>query len=115
MLSRAHNLHGILLKTKRDQHLIGHETSNQVKIEIWSEIHEAQLSACISILQNEAATHAICEVRERKRNSTLGLLPTISELAELISMIQDEPEQQTLDANPPNFTQAEIEAKTPIR
>jgi hypothetical protein len=65
-------------------------------------------------LQNESATHAICEVRERKRNATLGLLPTISELAELVSMIHD-PEQQTLDANPPSFTQAEIKAKTPIR
>jgi hypothetical protein len=36
-------------------------------------------------LQNEEITHAVCEVRERKRNATLGLLPTISELAEIIN------------------------------
>jgi hypothetical protein len=34
---------------------------------------------------NREITHAVCEVRERKRNGTLGLLPTISELAEIIN------------------------------
>ncbi len=34
---------------------------------------------------NREETHAVCEVRERKRNNTLGLLPTVSELAEIIN------------------------------
>jgi hypothetical protein len=58
---------------------------------VWSEIHEAQYETCASILANINETHAICEVRERKRNSVLGLLPTTSELAEILS--QPEPEQ----------------------
>jgi hypothetical protein len=58
---------------------------------VWSEIHEAQYRTCEDILANINETHAICEVRERKRNSVLGLLPTTSELAEILN--QPEPEQ----------------------
>jgi hypothetical protein len=58
---------------------------------VWSEIHEAHYRTCEDILANINETHAICEVRERKRNSVLGLLPTTSELAEILN--QPEPEQ----------------------
>jgi hypothetical protein len=61
---------------------------------VWSEIHEAQYRTCEDILANINGTHAICEVRERKRNSVLGLLPTTSELAEILN--QPEPEQLEL-------------------
>jgi hypothetical protein len=72
-----------------------------VKIEKWSNIHEAQFTACQIILINEEITHAVCEVRERKRNSTLGLLPTISELAEIIN--QPEIEQPETVASDKQF------------
>jgi hypothetical protein len=64
---------------------------------VWSEIHEAQYKACKGILTNINETHAICEVRERKRNSVLGLLPTTSELAEIIN--QPKPEQPEIAAS----------------
>jgi hypothetical protein len=68
-----------------------------VKIETWSEIHEAQYKTCKDILTNINETHAICEVRERKRNSVLGLLPTTSELAEILN--QPKPKQPEMIAS----------------
>ena len=85
MLDRARIQYQHLLKLRKNQAGRGSEKDNEAKIELWSEIHEAQFSACITILKNEAVTHAVCEVRDRKRNATLGLLPTISELAEIIN------------------------------
>jgi hypothetical protein len=97
MTNRAQILFTHLRKLKNNQGYRGKEKDHEVKIEKWSEIHQAQFLACISILQNETITHAVCEVRERKRNSTLGLLPTISELAEIIN--QPEVKQPELTAS----------------
>jgi hypothetical protein len=91
MLHKAQLEYNHLNQLKRNQSQIGTENPNQVKIEVWSEIHEAQYRTCKDILTNINETHAICEVRERKRNSVLGLLPTTSELAEILN--QPEPEQ----------------------
>jgi ERCC4-type nuclease len=91
MLNKAQIEYNHLKQLKRNQHLIGTENPNQVKIEVWSQIHEAQYKTCEDILANISGTHAICEVRERKRNSVLGLLPTTSELAEILN--QPKPEQ----------------------
>jgi hypothetical protein len=85
MIKRAQILYSHLLNLNKSQLLVGKEKENEAKIEKWSEIHDAQFSACLSILKNQTITHAVCEVRERKRNATLGLLPTISELAEIIN------------------------------
>jgi hypothetical protein len=95
MTNRAQILYKHLLKIRKTQGYRGREEKGEMKIEEWSNIHEAQFSACQTILQNEEVTHAICEVRERKRNSTLGLLPTISELAEIIN----QPEIKQPEAN----------------
>jgi hypothetical protein len=91
MLNKAQLEYNHLNQLKRNQSQIGRENPNQVKIETWSEIHEAQYRTCEDILANINETHAICEVRERKRNSVLGLLPTTSELAEILN--QPEPEK----------------------
>jgi hypothetical protein len=78
----------------------------------WSKLDEIIYKAHEEIIANQSKVHAIYECRERKRNGQLGLAPT---LAELVSMVRDEPNIQTLDANPPSLTQAEIKAKTPTR
>jgi hypothetical protein len=75
----------------------------------WTKVDEIIFKANEFIITNEMNVHAIYEVRERKRNGQLGLPPT---LAELVSMIRDEPNQTNLDANSPSHTQAEIKAKT---
>jgi hypothetical protein len=76
----------------------------------WSKLDEAIYKAHETVIASYKEVHAIYETRERKRNAQLGLFPT---LAELVSIVRDEqPNQQTLDATPPNFTQAEIEVKT---
>jgi hypothetical protein len=85
MLKKVELQYNYLLKLKNSQHLIGKETEGQPKIETWSNIHESQFAACKAIRNSKTETHAVCEVRERKRNNTLGLLPTISELAEIIN------------------------------
>jgi hypothetical protein len=85
MLGKAQIQYNQLRKLKNSQSGIGSEKPNEVKIEKWSNVHEAQFQDCLEILKNTEAVHAICEVRERKRNATLGLLPTLSELHEIIS------------------------------
>jgi hypothetical protein len=94
MLRKAEINYQHLRKLRNNQRLIGKEKEGEVKIEKWSAVHEAQYLACKDILTHTDETHAVCEVRERKRNSTLGLLPTISELAEIIN--QPEIEQPEL-------------------
>ncbi len=80
-----------LLKTVKDeQHLVGKESPNRAPIEKWTTLHEERFEAYIAVLQHPEIAHAVCEARERKRNSSLGLPPTISELAELIT----KPEQE---------------------
>jgi hypothetical protein len=97
MLKKAQIEYNHLKQLRQSQHLIGRENPNQVKIELWSEIHQAQYKTCEDILANINETHAICEVRERKRNSVLGLLPTTAELAEILN--QPKPEQPEMIAS----------------
>jgi hypothetical protein len=97
MLNRAQIQYSHLVKLRNSQGSIGKEKKGEVKIEKWLAVHEAQYLACKDILTHTYETHAVCEVRERKRNSTLGLLPTISELAEIIN--QPEIEQPELTAS----------------
>jgi hypothetical protein len=78
----------------------------------WSKVDEIIYKANENIIAEYKKVHAIYESRERVRNTQLALPPT---LAELVSMIRDEPTQQTLDANPLSLTQAEIEVKTLTR
>jgi hypothetical protein len=85
MIRKAETQYHLLLRQKNSQGGIGFEKPNEVKIEKWSNIHEAEFQACLTTVKNKEAVHAVCEVRERKRNSTLGLLPTLSELHEIIS------------------------------
>jgi hypothetical protein len=75
----------------------------------WTNVDEILYEANKFVVANETHVHAVYEARERKRNGQLGLPPT---LAELVSMIRDEPSQTNLDANSPTHTQAEIKAKT---
>jgi hypothetical protein len=85
MIERAAIQYQHLNKLRKSQGSIGKQRPDEVPIELWTSIHEAQLQACRAILTNKEKTHAVCEVRERKRNSTLGLLPTVSELYEIIT------------------------------
>jgi hypothetical protein len=80
-----------LQKLRSNQVNRGKEKPDQSKIELWTSIHEAELSACETILANKAETHALCEVRDRKRNLNFGLPPTLSEMVEMIN--QPEPAQ----------------------
>jgi hypothetical protein len=88
-----------------------HETNPEPGTK-WTKVDEIIYKAYEIVIANQLKTHAIYECRERKRNRQLGLAPT---LAELVSMVKNEPEQQTLDANPPTLAQAEIKVKTPTR
>ncbi len=72
-------------KLRASQHLRGKEKDDQSKIELWTSIHEAELSACQFVLAHKAETHALCEVRDRKRNLNFGLPPTLSEMVEMIN------------------------------
>ncbi len=83
--NRAQNLVEHLQKLRSNQIIRGKEGTNQSKIELWTSIHDAELLACQTILANKAETHAVCEVRDRKRNLNFGLPPTISEMAEMIN------------------------------
>jgi hypothetical protein len=74
-----------LQKLRSNQVNRGKERPDQSKIELWTSIHEAELSACETILANKAETHALCEVRDRKRNLNFGLPPTLSEMVEMIN------------------------------
>jgi hypothetical protein len=104
MMNRAEIQYNHLVKIKNRQNLIGKEKPDEAKIEKWSSVHQAQFTACAAILNNKAATHAVCEVRERKKNSTLGLLPTISELAEIITKPEiEQPELTASDKRLENF------------
>jgi hypothetical protein len=85
-----------------------HETNPERGTE-WTKVDEIIYRAYEIVIANQKKIHAIYECRERKRNAQLGLAPT---LAELVSMVKNEPEQQTLDANSPSLTQAEIKVKT---
>jgi hypothetical protein len=58
---------------------------------------------------NKEKVHAVCEVRERKRNATLGLLPTVSELHEIITA----PEQNTRPGGASDKTGELIESFEP--
>jgi hypothetical protein len=79
-----------LLKTIKDQqHLVGHESENRAPVEVWTALHEARFNSYIDVLRNSESAHAICEARERKRNAQLGLPPTVSELAELITKAEE--------------------------
>jgi hypothetical protein len=93
--NRAQNLVEHLQKLRSNQINRGKEGTNQSKIELWTSIHNAELLACQTILANKAETHAVCEVRDRKRNLNFGLPPTISELAEMIN----QPETKQPKAN----------------
>jgi hypothetical protein len=68
-----------------EQHLVGKEGPNRAHVEKWTAMHEVRFNNYITVLQHPEISHAVCEARERKRNSSLGLPPTISELAELIT------------------------------
>jgi hypothetical protein len=68
-----------------DQHLVGKEGPNRAPVEKWTAMHEERFNNYITVLQHPEVAHAVCEARERKRNSSLGLPPTVSELAELIT------------------------------
>ena len=86
MINRAQLQSNSLTNLQKRQGLLGKKLSdNEAPIAKWSPIHAAQLAACQAILNNPEAVHAVCEVRERKRNNTLGLLPTVSELYEIIT------------------------------
>jgi hypothetical protein len=85
MTNRAQIQYNLLIKTRNAQGMIGKQPRNEPPIEPWTSRHEAQLRACQIILNEPEKVHAVCEVRERKRNSTLGLLPTVSELHEIIT------------------------------
>jgi hypothetical protein len=76
----------------------------------WSKVDEIIYRAYETVIASQKKIHAIYECRERKRNAQLGVAPT---LAELVSMVRDEPNIQTLDANLPSLAQAEIKVKTP--
>ncbi len=68
-----------------DQHLVGKEGPNRAPVEKWTAMHQERFESYITVLQHPEVAHAVCEARERKRNSSLGLPPTASELAELIA------------------------------
>jgi hypothetical protein len=70
---------------KDDQHLVGKEGPNRAPVEPWTAMHEVRFESYIAILRHPEVSHAVCEARERKRNSSLGLPPTVCELAELIT------------------------------
>jgi hypothetical protein len=57
-------------------------------------MHEARFQAYVVVLKHPEYAHAICEARERKRNAQLGVPPTPSEFAELIT----KPEQEVSNA-----------------
>jgi hypothetical protein len=75
----------------------------------WSKVDEIIYKANEKIIAEYKKVHAIYESRERVRNTQLALPPT---LAELVSMVRDEPNIQTLDANSLSLTQAEIKTRT---
>jgi hypothetical protein len=99
MISKAQIQYDHLKKLKNSQGGIGFEKPNEVKIEKWSKIHEAEFQACMEMLNNTEAVHAVCEVRERKRNDTLGLLPTVSELHEIITAAETNTRPQSTSDN----------------
>ncbi len=96
-----------LLKIVLDeQHLVGKEGPNRAHVEPWTAMHEVRFNNYITVLQHPEISHAICEARERKRNAQLGLPPTISELAELIT--KPEQEVASVESRP---QQGEFEAR----
>jgi hypothetical protein len=99
MIRKAETQYHLLLRQKNSQGGIGSERPNEVKIEEWSNIHEAEFQSCRVILENKEEAHAVCEVRERQRNSTLGLLPNVSELSEIISTAKSNKQLQTASDN----------------
>jgi glutamine synthetase type III len=109
MLGKAQIQYNQLRKLKNSQSGIGSEKPNEVKIEKWSNIHEAQLQDCLKNLKNPEAVHAVCEVRERKRNATLGLLPTMSELSEIISAAEPNTPLQSASDNAAEIQSIELE------
>ncbi len=96
-----------LLKTiLDDQHLVGKEDPNRASVEPWTPLHEVRFNNYIAVLQHPEVAHAMCEARERKRNAQLGLPPTVSELAELIT----KPEQEVVSVES-RTKQGEFEAR----
>ncbi len=96
-----------LLKIVLDeQHLVGKEGPNRAPVEKWTAMHQERFESYITVLQHPEVAHAVCEARERKRNSSLGLPPTVSELAELIT--KPEQEVASVESRP---RQAEFEAR----
>ncbi len=111
ILSKAQIQYQHLRKLKNSQSEIGSEKPNEVKIEKWSNIHEAEFQACLAILKNDEAVHAVCEVRERKRNATLGLLPNVSELHEIISAAEPNRPLQSASDNAAEIQSVELETR----
>jgi hypothetical protein len=89
--------------TKSQQHLVGQENENRAPVEPWTPMHEARLNDYRTVLRRTEAAHAVCEARERKRNSTLGLPPTVSELAELITKPEAEEVANVVNSTTPKF------------
>jgi hypothetical protein len=109
MINKAEIQYQHLRKLKNSQSGIGSEKPDEVKIEKWSNVHEAQFRACRVILNNPEVAHAVCEVRERKRNSTLGLLPTVSELCEIITAAEQNTRPETASDNAAEIQSVEHE------
>jgi hypothetical protein len=76
---------GLLKNILDEQHLVGKEGPNRAPVEKWTAMHQERFESYIAVLQHPEIAHAVCEARERKRNAQLGLPPTVSELAELIT------------------------------
>ncbi len=68
------------------------EAKEGAPIEKWTPLHQARLQTYERVLKRTAAIHAVCEFRERQRNLQLGEAPTISELAEILSTPEQNPE-----------------------
>jgi hypothetical protein len=97
---------GLLKTILDDQHLVGKEGPNRAPVEKWTAMHQERFESYITVLQHPEVAHAVCEARERKRNSSLGLPPTVSELAELIT--KPEAEVVNVESRP---RQGEFEAR----
>ncbi len=97
---------GLLKTILDDQHLVGKESPNRAPVEKWTPMHQERFESYITVLQHPEVAHAVCEARERKRNSSLGLPPTVSELAELIT----KPEQEVVNVES-QTKQGEFEAR----
>jgi hypothetical protein len=102
----------LLKELKSRQHQSKEATEHFAPVEEWTATQEAQLAAYRIVLRNKGAAHAVCEARERKRNSTLGLPPTVSELAELLTAKAEEVVNVVNSTTPqfsPEFSQVQLD------